>query len=252
MEFYKWQELIGAIIGILGSFILWWSAQKYTDYAKRRENLYYIEKSLIDQIISLIENHKTIKSFIDEKLNKLINEPRNESGQQYSVDVAFFPLFSIRSLGADFTKISTGSGYIDNSLIRVYGLSNDLPHIIEDCRRQFDKVLSFNQEISFNKLNDPLPQRQNYISNLINYRNTLTKEILENNIPIFLKNLTESLILIQELRTIGVWRWKWRFDNKYKFYWKNETYLKDKLTTFDNIDKYFEVRIKEKLATFEL
>lgn len=244
---HKWQDLIGAIIGASSAFGLWWVAEKYTQKSKRTEDLYLINKILVDQINSVIDIKREIESFITKKLMSLINQPKTDQKGQYIVNLAFFPLFSVRTISEEFqTKITTSS-YVNNKLMRVYALSQDFPQIIADVRRQFEKILEFNKEICFHKLNPPDLQMQTYINVLLDFKNFLQKEILEHNIQVFFKLLVESLIVTETLRSIGSMRWKLKFDSRFRLYLRKKDYLKDRIKTFERIDKYFESVVDAKL-----
>lgn len=242
---YKLQGLIGAS----APFVLWWFAEKYQQYRKREENLYYLHRIIADQINTLIDTRNTITKFVDETLPYLIDEPRTESETQYSVDVAFFPLFSSQPLSDDIHIKSTGSAFVDNKIARAYKISKDLPYVVNDLRQQFKETLDFNKEVSFNKLNTATVQRLNYLNHLREYRKVLKSEMLGQNIPVFLKTLTEALVAIEELREIGLTRWKLRFDTRYKFYLTKSKQKEEAQKTFENIDKYFEQKTTAQLET---
>ncbi len=245
-----WQDLIGAIIGASAPFILWWFAGKYSRYNRRKEDLYYLHRTIADQINTLLDTRDTITKFINEKLTQLIDKPRPENDTQYSVDLAFFPLFSSHPLGDDVHVKSTGSGYVDNKIARAYKLSKDLPYIIDDLRRQFKETLDFNREISFNKLNPPPFQRASYLKDVSEYRKVLITEMLQQNIPISLKILSEALVSIVELREIGLTRWKLKFDTRYRFYLTKSKQRTAAEKTYENIDSYLKPKVTKQLEAF--
>lgn len=248
---YKWQDLIGAIIGASAAFLLWWFAEKYQQHRKRKQDLYYLHRIIADQINNLMDIRDTIKKFVEEKLHYLIDTPRLEKETQYSVDIAFFPLFSAHPLSDDIHTRSTGSAYVDNKLARAYKTSKDLPHVIDDLRQQFKETLNFNKEISFNKLNPAGEQRNNYLGHLKEYRKVLRSEMLEQNIPTFLKILTEALVSISELREVGLLRWKLKFDTRYRFYLNKSKQKIASEKTFEEIEKYFESKVSEQLKNLD-
>lgn len=236
---YKWQSLIGAAMGAFSAFFLWWFAEGKRKKVEREENISFFHKAVVDQINSLLGSREVIKLFITEKIDGLLLKKRTEGEKTYSVDMAFFPLFSTRPLSDDLQKKGTGSSFVDNKLLRVFFFSQDFPHIIEDIRKQFDRTLDLNKEMAFNKFNTPNDQRSDYIKNLQNYRNIIWDQIIEKNIPIFFKALVECLVAIEELRSIGLLRWKLKFDVKYKFYFNIKKYEKEKRETYERIDSYF-------------
>jgi hypothetical protein len=245
---FKWQTLIGAMVGASAPFALWW----FTEWRRRKwawkEDVLYLNKAIADQVNLIIEIREAIKRFSETKLIPLIQRTEKENGPAYSVGLAFFPLFSTRGLNEDFIKKSSGSSYLDNKLARVYHLSQDLPHIIEDTRMQFQETLKFNKEISFGKLNSADAQRQMHLENLREYRRVLEEELLGQNLSIILKNAVEGFVGITEIRKIGVLGWRLKFDVRYRFFLSRENYKKERDRTLERIEEYFHPAVEKQIA----
>ncbi len=248
----EWQDLIGAFIGAFSAFALWWIAGKYTRHIERKDDVYFIQKAIVDQMNTLLETKRTLSLFIDDKLTKFLLDEEKETNSVYLLDMAFFPLFSTRPLGEEFQKKTTGSGFIDNKILRAYAVSQDLPHIIEDMRKQFDSTLNLNKEMVFNKFNSPTVQKALYLKHLGSYKENAVSQMMNNNIPIFLKVLTECLVAVEELRDNGILKWKWKFDCKFRFYWTRKAFEEDKNKTFDRIENYFSPIVHERLQKIEI
>lgn len=244
---FKWQTLIGAMIGAAAPFALWWFSVWRQKVGQWKEDALYLNKAIADQVNLIIEIRNTTKRFLTTKLTPLIERTEKESGA-YSVGLAFFPLFSARGLSDEFIRKSTHSSYLDNKLANIYRLSQDLPHVIEDLRTQFHETLKFNKEISFGKLNSADAQRIMHLENLREYKRVLEDEFLGQNIPIFLKNAVEGFVGMEEVRKTGVLGWRFKFDARYRFFLRRESYKKEKETTFTRIEKYFEPAVEKKIA----
>jgi hypothetical protein len=248
---HEWQDLIGAILGASAAFFVWYFAEKYKQRREFNEKLYYIHRLLIDQINSVIDTQETIERFLDQKLGFLIDHQRIEGENEYSVDTAFFPLFSTRGLNSDIHRESSGSAYIDNKMMWAYKISQDLPLMIEDLRGQFHETLKFNKEICFNKLNSPKLQRGIYLSQLSQYREVLKREVLGHNVPTFLKVLTEALVPLVELREIGLLRWNLRFGGHFKYFKNKDDFSRFRKNGYDRLENFFEAKVKEQLTSFQ-
>ena len=244
---FKWQTLIGAAIGAAAPFGLWWFSVWRQKAGTWKEDALYLNKAIADQVNLIIEIRSATKRFLDTKLTPLIERTEKETGA-YSVGLAFFPLFSARGLSDEFIRKSTRSSYLDNKLANIYRLSQDLPHIIEDMRTQFHETLKFNKEIAFGKLNSADAQRIMHLDNLREYKRVLEDEFLKHNLPIFLKNTVEGLVGVTEIREIGVLGWRLKFDARYQFFVDSESYRKERETTFERIEKYFESAVKKQIA----
>ncbi len=248
----EWQDLIGAFIGAFSAFFLWWVSERYTRYIQRKDDIYFIHKCIVDQVNTLLETKRTLSLFVDDKLTKFLLDEEKETDNAYLVDMAFFPLFSTRPLVEEFQKKTTGSGFIDNKILRAYAVSQDLPHIIDDIRKQFDSILNLNKEMVFGKFNTPSIQRASYLKHLVNYKETTVNQMINTNIPIFLKLLTECLVAIEDLRDRGILKWKLKFDSKFHFYWNKKSFEDDRNKTFDRIENYFLPIVKERLRKIDI
>ena len=248
---HEWQDLAGAFIGAFSAFAVWWIAEKFKKYNERNDNLYYLQKAIIDQMNTILETRRTIDNFLHEKLDKILTEKKLTSANTYTIDQAFFPLFSTRPLNDEILKIASGSVYIDNKVSKAYNMSQDLPHMIEDLRRQFEATLYLNKEMVFGKLNSPGNQSDLYLKHISAYKNIIEEQILKTNIPIYLKVLTESLVPIEEMRDIGIIRWYLKFAAKYKFFLTRKDFKKAVNDTAKNMEHYFQQLVEERLEQIE-
>jgi hypothetical protein len=245
MEFTS-QPWFSFIIGSASTFLVSWFINFLKNKKERKDHIYFLERVIVDQINLVLEIKKTISDFIKKIDDTIISIDKNNAGA-YSVETIFFPLFSARQISDDVMKRSSGSGYIDNKVARVFSLSMDLQFIMEDIRSQLKDTLETNQKIAFNKLNPPDIQKKQYKGNLENYRNVLVKETLEHNIPVFLELLAETLIPIEEKLKIGHFRWKISFAPNWVFCKSRKDFRKRKMKIILNMDEHFKSKVAEKL-----
>ncbi|GEM_PF-993517 len=240
---FDWQQLTGAIIGASAPFVLWWIVEKYQQRKLKRENLDYLERLIVDQINMIIEIERVIRTFIDNRLGELIKNINANPDNAYSVNRSFFPLFSVRVMSENIHGISTRSNYLDNKLAQAYAMSKDLPHIIDDTRQQFTNTIELNEKIAFMKVNPPQAQKQSYLENIKNFRVSLSDDMIDKNIPIYLKTLVQAQVALSEFRKMGFLLWRIKFDPKFRFFWKHETFNKAKEDSYNKIESFFEPRV---------
>jgi len=244
---YKWQTLVGAAIGAMSPFLLWWTAEKIRRGEDHRKKLYFIEKLLVDQINNVLDAKKTIRRFVNIQLKELICHIQENHPNAFSIDYAFFPSFSIIPLSDEIHKINTNSVYIDNKLGKSCLLSKDFPYIIEGAREQFFQTIQLNRDMALKKINPPEIQKASYLHNIKEYKLMIEKDLLNNNFSIYLKVLVEALEAIKELRKVNLRKWRLKFDPKYRFFKNKKQYIEAKKNSYEKIEKYFEKIVKERL-----
>lgn len=248
---YAWQALVGAIIGASAPFLLWWFTEIRQESKKKKNYLYYLERTVVDQINLIVEAEHTINQFCTEKLETVLSNIKSNPHDAYSIDSVFFPLFSVRALPADINLKSSGSGYIDNKIGQIYSMSADMPHIINDARLQLRETIDINKQIAFSKLNSPMVQKEHYKLNIGEYKKMIQEDILKKNLPLYLKKLVETLIAIREKNRISSITWKLKHDPRWKFYKEKSRYIKAKIQITEKMDKYFAEKVKNQLQIIE-
>ncbi len=249
---YQWQDLLGAMLGAFAAFMVWFISEVHRRYQRRQEYMVFLHRSIVDQANLILDSERTIKDFITNKLSVLLAEPRDEGEGTYTVDRAFFPLFSTRNMSEKVLEMSTLSGYLDNKVMRAYSLSQDFPHIIDDIKRQFEDTLHLNKEMAFGKLNPPAIQRQHYLIGLASYRESVRADMLSRNFPVFIKLLVECLISIEEMQRLGVLRWRFKFDPRYKFYLTRASFRKALSENQERMRLYFEPLVSKRINELSL
>lgn len=248
---FRWQTLIGAIIGASTPFVLWWFTEMCRRYREYKDGIELLEKLIVDQMNLLIDAKRTIGIFVDEKISKLIQALESDKSDAYNVGLVFFPLFSIRQLDSSIHNINTKSGYVYSKIAKIFSISADFPLIMDDLRRQFEYTLQNNRELSLLKVNSPEIQKTAFIGDLKRYAQVVNYEMLKVNIPVYLKVLAEAKIALSTLRKIGYIRWQLRFNPKCRFYFKKENYKKHLESVSDKIDQYFRGDVRKLLEEID-
>lgn len=244
----SWQTLIGAFLGASAPFLLWRFAENYREKKETKQYVYYLQRMIVDQINLLNDAEETVKNFIISKVDVFIARIDKDLATAYSVDTMFFPLFSVRPLPDDVNTRSSGSGYIDNKIAKVYALSRDFPHIMDDVRLQLKDTIERNEKISFGKLNSPEAQKAQFKENIGEYKKMLNEEILNKNFPIYMRKLLETLVALEEKARMTRIAWRLKFDPRWKLYLTRESYLKAKEKIIDDMDLYFKTPMEKRLA----
>lgn len=236
---FKWQTFFWAIIWASSPFLLWWLAWTILNKEKSKNELYYLEKLLIYHINDLLDNRKTIIAFINWNLSNIINDINNTDNSIYALGYTYIPLFSIIPINKEVLKYNTKSSYLDNKISYTYKLSENMPHIINDIRKQFDSLVETNKILVLWKFGTPEYLKKMYIDNLENYKKMIQNEILDNNIPIYLKVLVQTHEALKYIRQKWYIKWHLKFNPKFKFYKNAKSYNLAIENIYDEIQWFF-------------
>lgn len=248
---FKWQTLVGSAVGAVTPLFILWYAEWYKEKKEDEQYLYFLQRSIVDQINLVVEMRETIIIFLDSKISVLLNNIDSNPSSAYSVDGIFLPMFSVRSLPEEVNSRSSNSGYIDNKIGKIYAISKDLPHIVDDIRLQLKHTIEMNEKIAFGKLNSPEVQKDQYKRNVQDYEKVLKEDILGKNIPVYLKLLAQSLVAVKKKSNTKSFFWKIKFDPKYRFYITNKAYLRDREKIMEKLDQYFKSEVDELLIDID-
>lgn len=250
-EFLKtWQELLGSIIGAMTPIIFLLLVKFYESNTQKKENLLYLEKILVHQINNLIDIRRTIEEFLNTKLTKLISYiEESTKNNSYSNDYTFYPQFYTNSLQENILKINSGSGYLDNKFNQLIMMSKDFNLGIEDSKRQFDKTLEIQKDMTNNKCNSPIVQNNTYKNNIKEFQTIMFDNIINKNVEIYLKKLIEAKTVTEIIRTKGFvfWKLKFKYNTTFKYFKNKKNYRKYKEEVYNRIDSYIELKVKNEL-----
>lgn len=245
---YEWQGLIGSLLGAATPISLWFLTEWHRKRSERKKHLYNLEKFLVYSINNAIDAYNTINHFIEKRLSKLIEHVKeNNNNGAYSVDNAYFPLFSVYPINENVLDVDTESGYIDNKIIQIMKLSKDFALSIDDLRRQFTDTMKINRSMAFNRLNPSHIHNETYIRNLEEFKTIVKQDMLEKNVKIYIKILVNARVGVNTLRDIGVNHWRFKFSPSFKYFKDQRELKKFKDSTFERIDQFLEEKINAQL-----
>ena len=247
----NWQNLAGAFLGAATPISFWFFVEWNRKRKKSKEDLYYLEKLLIYDINAVIENHRTIKYFIEKRLTELISRINQATREgKYGVHTAFFPLFS-HPADENLFNINTGSSYLDNKLLQISGMTKDFSFAIDDLRNQFSSTVALNYKIAFDKLNAPVPQNNEYKRNIEGFIKIIKNVLFEKNEKTYMRVLVNALVAVNTIMDMGIIRWRFKFSPSFKFFRNKQNLEKFRGEVFDRIDQFLEEKIDVKVKTFE-
>ena len=241
IDILKWQGLIGAFMGAVAPLLLWFFIKFLEKREKYKDDLYYLERTLVSAINNVIDTEETIKNFLDNKLIELLNNIEDRIKENiYSVDIAFLPLFYIFTINESFLNFKTGSGYLDNKIDQIIQMSNNFASNVNDLRKQFGDTIEMNKNMAFYRLNPSSAQNNMYKTNIENFKKTVEGELLEKNINSYLRLLVSARVVAKKISKIGIIRWRFRFSPNFRFFKNREEFEKfQQDEMFDRIDKFF-------------
>lgn len=234
---FKWQTFLWAMIWASSPFILWWVSWIIIKRRENKEKLYYLERVLVYHINDLLSNRKTILKFIEWNLTATINDVKNLDDSSYSLHTTFLPLFSTISINSEILKINTNSTYLDNKISHIYNLSQDIPKIIEDSRKQFESTIENNKIYVLSKISNPKELREMYIINLENFKINLLDNLIWKNLSIYLKVLVQTHEALKYFRELWYLKWNIKFHPKFKFFKNKKLYYESLEYTYNNIEE---------------
>lgn len=253
--FYNWQTLVGSIMGASASFILWMISEYRKSKSQRKERLIFLNKLIAINLLTVADTYRTINKFLDDKLKKLVTKAEEyKDSDEYFVGTIFIPLFLVEPIEISSSNLNTGSSYVDSKIIQVIKTSRDFSSNIEDARRQFSTTLEHHRELALMKRVPAQKLNQQFKRDLENYSKFTREEILENNIPIYIEQLTLAQVSLNEYAQKGFYRWHNMFKPNFKYFKSMKQMRIHEKNVHERIDSHlktkFETRHKEILSAF--
>ncbi len=249
---YKWQELIGALIGAATPISLWLIAEWYQSRKRDKEYLISLEKFFVYSINDIIDARCTLARYLKNQLAELIiNIKANTAKNIYSVDTAFFPLFSVSPIDDVIFRNTSRSNYLENKTAHVHKLVRDFASSIEDIRRQFTHTLELHHSMAFGKVNAPNVQNAMFIRNLEEFVKMVHRDIFDSNVKICIKHLVYAKVAENYIKNKGYFLWRWRFSPSFKYFRSKKELQKYKEETFDRIELFLKPIVDKEIAEIE-
>jgi hypothetical protein len=241
----EWQELLGAMVGVLAPFIFYFFVQMYEKNKKHKNDLIFLEKVLVMSINNIVDIELTIKDFIETKIVFLLKQIEDKTEKDYSAERAFFPLFSSHALDLRVLELDLKSGYLENIIAQIFLNSKDLASSLQDVRDQFRDLIDTNSQMAFQNLNKPILHNKIFRENIQQFREMLVESLINKNIKIYLVRLLVAHRAVSTLIKIGFRRWSRLFSGRFKFFFWKKDYRIYLSKTSERIDQYLEGSLLE-------
>jgi hypothetical protein len=216
----NWQELIGSlagaffgIAGTVGVYLFRQARERVNILVEEKEkwakNLQLIEKHLTWAINSLADIDAMLHNFYEIKLRvyKERVEVDDQAGR-YSVGQAFIPLTPTFILDEELLKTTTGSMYVENCLMLAISTSKNMPTLMTDLDRQFDRTLVTNFQVGLAKVNSAVAHNIILKENLREFEESLLSQAFEHNFPVYLRILVKALVAVKAIQEMGMEKWQ--------------------------------------------
>lgn len=202
---YKWQDLFGSIIGVIGAlsvallgFLLNHFYQKYKD---RRESIRQTEIILALGLNDIYDIERHLSEFLD-RLNRAVIQPlqNNENPGQYVLSKTNFPSLSIH-IDPSLLKARHRSYYVHNKVLIIYKNIEQTNRMYKEMKIEYENILETAKFLimrgsSFDN------QRREYLLNNQNFRDFITDAIAQLQIAkkVFAQTKAYNLKLLNKQR----------------------------------------------------
>lgn len=209
--FFKWQTLLGALVGpvLVFFFSIFFSSR--IQYRKEiKENIRRIEIALTTALDDIYEARESLRKFI-ESLKKIIVEAETFSNNDsYFLIRMVFPSLKGIAFNNEISIFRSQSLYLHNKLVWVSGCIRNANISINEAKENYQRLIEDNQMFSVSKLMTPQQQRETYIQSLksfVDFTESFIK-YLEKGIEILVQAKVFNLKLKE-----GGFRWVlWRYE----------------------------------------
>jgi hypothetical protein len=246
---------MGAFIGAATPFAFWMFTKYLEKRKKNKEDLFFVEKEIVAAINNLADIKETLTNFLNTNvtgLQKIIQEV--DTVEAYCGSSAYMPMFHVHALDENLSRVSAGSGYLDNELLKIISYSRELKAQMEDIRLQFESTVNDGKIMAHNKINNHKFHNDSYSENLERYKKMVRDDVIGKNLYTYLRSLTRTYVVTMELRKMGSLRWYLKFSSSFKFFVNSNAQKKYRGNAIERIDAFidpiYEIKHNEFLKKF--
>lgn len=239
-----WQSLSGALIGAalpisFALFLRWLESRK-----ELSRGLGKIEKMLVLAVNSLYEAKESLELFLD-RIREFRQELEKSEDASFTLDSTNFPSCKVE-VSEIFLNTKTRSLYLGNNLMRGYILLKNINSALLELREEFQLLKQRNFDIVLSGKVTPEDQKRLRIGQLVAIEDVLSKIVLSQNIPITVKSLLKSRIILSKyLKSFGIGKInRWYFDG-----FNGKSVLDEKGQ--ENVEKKFEKELNAEFLKVE-
>lgn len=251
---YKWQNLLGSVIGVLGAllvallgFILNHYYQKYRDL---RESIRRTEIALALGLNDIFDSERHLKDFL-ERLNQVVIQPLQTGVRpnEYFLNKTNFPSLVIH-LDAELLRAKHSSYYVHNKILIIHKNIEQVNRAFVEMKTDYEKIIETARFLMVQGAT-PTNQQREYLSNNQSFATFLNDVIdqLQNAKKIFAQTKIYNLKLLNAERIV-VWRME---GISFKFFCckRDIEEYKSTLRCLDRIDKEINIEVNQSLVEAE-
>ena len=218
---FKWQTLIGALIGPVLAFlfsIFFSSVEKFRTEIK--ENIRRIEIGLTSVLNDIYEIREELKKFVLD-IRRIITEAESfTDNNSYFLVWAVFPPIREVWFDNEIAILRSRSLYLHNKLLWIGGGIRNVNISVNEIRESYRVLIADNQRFSISKSMLPQQQREAYIQNLSSFANHIDGFLtyLEKGIEI----LVQAKVFNIKLKEKGFLRSLWIYEGVSFNYFENK------------------------------
>lgn len=237
---YEWQDLLGSILGVMGSLLIAFLGflfnHYYQKYREIRESIRRVEISLALGLNDIYDTEKHLTDFLA-RLNEVVIQPLQGgvNPSQFFLSKTNFPPLVIH-LDLELLKAKHPSYYIHNKILIIHKNIENSNRMFADMKIEYEKIIETAKFLMTQKVT-PTNQQREYLSNNQSFINFVNNVIVQLQIAkkIFAQTKIYNLKLLNKER-IRVWKLE---GVSFKFFCckrEIEEY-KSTLSCLDRIDK---------------
>lgn len=210
---YNWQQLTGSLIGAATPLTLFLLSEIFQQKRRSKEYLLLLQKNIVMAINNLAGIDQMLHSFLETSLMRVRERvAEDEKAGRYSVGQAFIPLSYTFTFEREVLKETTSSSYLENLVLDMASTSEEVPLLLKDISRQFDRTLALSTRIGLMKVNSPSEHNRVLLENLKEFQNFLEIQTFGVNFPIYLRKLVQTLTALKTMSKLGLRKWKRTFN----------------------------------------
>ena len=143
---YRWQELIGAVVGVVGALLATlvglYLTQSYRKYLEHRESLRMTEVSLALALSDIYDAQQHLRDFLqrlDEAVMQPLNQPQDPT--QYVLSKTNFPHLVI-NLDSSLIKNKFNSYYVHNKVLILCKNVSHMNRMFVEMKSDYEKIFT--------------------------------------------------------------------------------------------------------------
>jgi len=236
LTLYKWQDLLGAMIGASVPIILGLIGLNRSARSARIENLKKLDRVLVLAIKSVAETQALLENFYSKTFVPYLSGFVSDG--KYQLDLVYIPSVAGVSFQLDAKDVDSGSGYIDSNVLLCISLARDFDESLLDSRKQLSETYNLFRELAFSGKVTPQEQSGHLRNSLEAFSKVFYNVMIKHNAQVLLDKLIETKVILNYFQAHR-YIWRIRFSRSFRLYKTHVEYNEWSTNMYDKIDKSF-------------